>query len=167
MNFTYWPNFAEANVCMAHVSACPSCGSCICAFMCFADAQDLDQQTQSTLGSDTFRIEGDCHMQVINDVINKVYEQDFDGAKVFKDYEQGLASLQNVISAASPGEHFQLPPQDSSQLKQVTYCSVVPRPSLLPDSTCPAATAAIAARRRCSHAVSCEQLQNPSASACT
>ena len=67
-----------------------------------------------------------CHMQVMNDVINKVYEQDFDGAKVFKDYEQGLASLQNVISAASPGEHFQLPPQDSSQLKQVTYCSAVP-----------------------------------------
>ena len=60
-------------------------------------------------------------MQVINDVINKVYEQDFDGVKVFKDYEQGLASLQSVISAASPGEHFQLPPQDSSQLKQVTY----------------------------------------------
>lgn len=60
-------------------------------------------------------------MQVIDGVINKLWDKNFDGAKIYQDYEKGLQELLSVIAASSPGEHFQLPQQDSSQLAQVSF----------------------------------------------
>jgi len=60
-------------------------------------------------------------MQVIDGVINKLWDKNFDGAKIYQDYEKGLQELLSVITASSPGEHFQLPQQDSSQLAQVSF----------------------------------------------
>jgi len=58
------------------------------------------------------------HAQVIDGVIHK-YEEGFDGAAVFEEYETGLQALLSAYTASSPGEHFQLPQQDSSKLMQV------------------------------------------------
>ncbi|DBA91905.1 hypothetical protein WJX79_009655 [Trebouxia sp. C0005] len=55
---------------------------------------------------------------VIDGVINKLWDTNYDGAKIYQDYEKGLQELLSVITASSPGEHFQLPQQDSSQLAQ-------------------------------------------------
>ncbi len=60
-------------------------------------------------------------MQVIDGVINKLWDKNYDGAKIYQDYEKGLQDLLSVITASSPGEHFQLPQQDSSQLAQVSF----------------------------------------------
>ncbi len=62
-----------------------------------------------------------CCMQVIDGVINKLWDKNYDGAKIYQDYEKGLQELLSVITASSPGEHFQLPQQDSSQLAQVSF----------------------------------------------
>ena len=62
-----------------------------------------------------------CCMQVIDDVINKLWDKDYNGAKIYQDYEKGLQELLSIITASSPGEHFQLPHQDSSQLAQVSF----------------------------------------------
>ena len=62
-----------------------------------------------------------CCMQVIDSVINKLWDKDYDGAKIYQDYEKGLQELLSVITASSPGEHFQLPQQDRSQLAQVSF----------------------------------------------
>ncbi len=59
-------------------------------------------------------------IQVIDGVINKVYDQDFDGAKVFADYETGLYTLLGALTEASPGEHFDLPKKDISKLTQAS-----------------------------------------------
>jgi len=57
------------------------------------------------------------HSQVIDGVIHK-YEEGFDGAAVFEEYEKGLQALLSAYTASSPGEHFQLAQQDSSKLMQ-------------------------------------------------
>ena len=62
-----------------------------------------------------------CCMQVIDGVINKLWDKKYDGAKIYQDYEKGLQELLSVITASSPGEHFKLPQQDSSQLAQVSF----------------------------------------------
>ena len=67
-----------------------------------------------------------CCMQVIDGVINKLWDKDYDGAKIYQDYEKGLQELLSIITASSPGEHFQLPQQDSSQLAQVSFSFAFP-----------------------------------------
>ncbi|DBB15254.1 hypothetical protein WJX82_011728 [Trebouxia sp. C0006] len=54
---------------------------------------------------------------VIDGVIHK-YEEGFDGAAVFEEYDKGLQALLSAYTASSPGEHFQLAQQDSSKLMQ-------------------------------------------------
>ena len=46
------------------------------------------------------------------------YEEGFDGAAVFEEYDKGLQALLSAYTASSPGEHFQLAQQDSSKLMQ-------------------------------------------------
>ena len=67
-----------------------------------------------------------CCVQVIDGVINKLWDKDYNGAKIYQDYEKGLQELLSIITASSPGEHFQLPHQDSSQLAQVSFSFAFP-----------------------------------------
>ena len=63
-------------------------------------------------------------MQVIDVVIHK-YEQGSHGAEVFQEYEKGLQALLRAYKASSPGEHFQIAEQDSSQLEMVCRTHVL------------------------------------------
>ena len=53
------------------------------------------------------------------DVVIHKYEQGSHGAEVFQEYEKGLQALLGAYKASSPGEHFQIAEQDSSQLEMV------------------------------------------------
>lgn len=83
--------------------------------VCMPAAATADQVRNATCGS--VQSVYASHAQVIDGVIHK-YEEGFDGAAVFEEYEKGLQALLSAYTASSPGEHFQLAQQDSSKLMQ-------------------------------------------------